>query len=306
MNVDFGNIIQNSFSVAWRHKTLWIFGLFAGGVEGFNTDWMDKVDYDRMEPNFMYDLFDRMDIPYEFLSPQLALIGALILWILAIALLFFICYLIAQPAIIDGINKITRGGQYRFGTSFSRGADFFWRFFGISLVEIFVALVTIFTVVILAVVLTPFTLLLTIPLGIAIVFFTYHTFGLAEVAMVARDIQIADAIAEGWSLVQRNLGNCFIMTLVLIGMGIGFAIVIFMAALIFYLPINLLVYGMTGNIVGILLLALFIGLPVAMLLGGYTGTFFNAMYVQFYFRLVEPVPATAQVAPAQPQGPATI
>ena len=46
--------------------------------------------------------------------------------------------------------------------------------------------------------------------------------------------------------------------------------------------------ALTDNLVAILMLAVFIGLPVALVLGGYTGTFFNALYVQFYFRLVEP------------------
>jgi len=46
--------------------------------------------------------------------------------------------------------------------------------------------------------------------------------------------------------------------------------------------------------VAILLMAVFIGCPCRRG-GGYTGTFFNALYVQFYFRLVEPLQPT--VAP---------
>ena len=37
-----------------------------------------------------------------------------------------------------------------------------------------------------------------------------------------------------------------------------------------------------------MLLGLFIGLPVSLVVGGFTGTFFNSLYVQFYFGLVEP------------------
>ena len=298
MNVDFGSLIQNSFRVAWRHKTLWIFGLFAGGVEGFNFDWLENIDREPADISIMYDLFDYMDWSYDFIPPQLAMLGGLVVWLAALALLFFICYIIAQPAIIDGVNRVTRGGQYTFGSSFSRGTDFFWRFFGITLIEIFVAIAAVMAVVVLAIALTPFSLLLTIPAGLIFFFFAYHTFGLAEVAMVARDNQIGDAVAEGWSLLKNNLGNCFLMTLVLIGLGIAFAIVIFMAALILYLPINLLIYAMTGSLIGVLVLALFIGLPVAIVLGGYTGTFFNAMYVQFYFGLVEPQSVVEVVTPA--------
>jgi len=300
MNVDFGSMIQKSFQVAWRHKTLWIFGLFAGGVEGFNFDWLENLDREPADMSIMYDLFDYMDWSYDLIPPKLAMLGGIVAWLMALALLFFICYLIAQPAIIDGVNRITRGGNYTFASSFSRGTDFFWRFFGITLIEIFIGIAAVFTVVILAIVLTPLSLLLTIPAALIFFFFAYHTFALAEVAMVARDNQIGDAVAEGWSLIKNNLGSCFLMTLVLIGLGIAFMIVIFIAALILYLPVNLLVCTITGSLVGILVLALFIGLPVAIVLGGYTGTFFNAIYVQFYFGLVEPQPVAATSPPAVP------
>jgi hypothetical protein len=296
MGIDFGKLIQRSFEIAWRFKTLWIFGLFAGGMDAFNFGWTDKVESEEVDMGFAYDWFDKLNLPTDLVPPELAVIGAILLWVLALALLFFICYLIAQPAIIDAVNKITRGGQYTFGTSFSRGTDFFWRFFGITLVEIFAALAVIAIIVVLAIVLTPFSLLLTIPCGLIVFFFVYHTFGLAEVAMVARNNQIADAIIEGWDLLMRNKANCFLMSLIMIGLGIGFVIVVSLITLAFYLPINLLVLGVTENLVAILLMALFIGLPVALVVGGYTGTFFNALYVQFYFRLVEPpqpVPATA-------------
>jgi hypothetical protein len=301
MNIDFGSIIQKSFNIAWRHKTLWIFGLFAGGIEGSNFEWMEDMGREEADMSFAYDLFDRMDLPYDMIPPEIAILSGLAVWLLALGLLFFICYLMAQPAIIDGVNCITRGGTYTFASSFSRGTDFFWRFFGMTLIEIFVGITTVFTVVVLAIALTPFSLLLTIPTSLIFFFFAFHTFALAEVAMVARDNQIGDAIAEGWGLVKNNLGSCFLMTLVLMGLGIAFMMVIGMAALILYLPVNLIVYALTDSMVGILMLALFIGLPVSVVLGGYTGTFFNAMYVQFYFGLVEPKP-TGKIAPPAVSG----
>ncbi|MEW5794940.1 MAG: hypothetical protein AB1772_01140 [Candidatus Zixiibacteriota bacterium] len=293
MGIDFGAIIQKSFEMAWRFKTLWIFGLFAGGGDAFNFNWTEKVDSDELDMSFAYDWFDQMGLPTDLVPPEFAVLSALLLWVVALGLLFFICYLIAQPAIIDAVNKITRGGQYSFGTSFSRGTDFFWRFFGITMVEFFAAIALIAAIVVLAIVLTPFSLLLTIPAGLVVFFGIYHTFSLAEVAMVARDNAIADAIVEGWNLLMRNKANCFIMSLIMIGLGIGIAIVVVILAAIFYLPINLLVLGVTENLVAILFLALFIGLPVALVIGGYVGAFFNALYVQFYFRLVEPPQAAA-------------
>jgi len=294
MSVDFGNIVRRAFDLAWRFKSLWVFGLFAGGMSTFNMDWTKKVDAPEADLGFAYDWFERMGLPTSLVPSEMGVIAAILLWVAVLAFLFFICHLIAQPAIIDGVNKITRGGQYAWGTSFSRGADFFWRFLGLIMVEIVAVVALLAAIIVPAIVLTPITLLLTVPVALVLFFFIYHTFRLAEVAMVARDNAIADAIIEGWNLLMQNKANCFLLNLIMIGIGLCFMIVLGIAALILYFPINVLVLALTDNLVAIFMLAVFIGLPVALVLGGYTGTFFNALYVQFYFRLVEPPqPATA-------------
>jgi hypothetical protein len=153
-------------------------------------------------------------------------------------------------------------------------------------------------IVILAFILTPFSLILTIPAAIVVGFFLWHTFALAEVAIVARNGTIGDGIVEGWELVTRNKVNCLIVTVLMIGIGIGFAIAIGLITLVAFLPVGIAVGLMTGNIVATLILGLVIALPISMVLGGFTGTFFNALYVQFYFKLYEPAPVPAATAPA--------
>jgi hypothetical protein len=288
MGIDFGNLIRRSFEIAWKYKSLWVFGLFAGGFGSFNTNWTDKINQQVTDQGTVYNWPGQFGFPSEAIPSSMAVWSAIILWVLALVLLFFICHLIAQPAIIDAVNKITRGGQYTWGTSFSRGADFFWRFFGLYMVELFVFAAIVAPVVLLAWLVSLVTLLLTIPAAIVLAFCVFYTFGLAEVAMVARDSAVADAIIEGWNLFMQNKLNCFLMFLVSIGMWLGFLIVFGIIAAILYLPINLLVIAMTENLAAVFMLALFIGLPVALVIGGYIGTFFNALYVQFYFRLVEP------------------
>ena len=296
MGIEFGSLIQRSFEIAWRYKTLWIIGLFVSGVGSYNTGWTKKVTVQDADLDFASRWLDRAGLPADFVPPEWGVYGAIILWLLALVLLAFICYLIAQPAIIDAVNKITRGGQYAWGTSFSRGTDFFWRFFGLVMVQIFVALAILAAVIVPAIVLSPFTLLLTIPVALVLFFFMFHTFALAEVAMVARDSAIADAIIEGWNLLMQNKTNCFLISLIMMGLGLCFMIVMGIGTFLLYWPINALVLSLTGNLVAILMMALTIGLPVALVLGGYSGTFFNALYVQFYFRMVEPPRPVAAAA----------
>ncbi|RKX23591.1 MAG: hypothetical protein DRP45_10205 [Candidatus Zixiibacteriota bacterium] len=298
MSIDFGGMIRRSFELAWRYKTLWVFGLFAGASGGdFNFDSSKFVNFNEADYRDILECAGLDCLPFSF---DEQFIGTLILWVVAMIILFIVCHLIATPALIDGVNKITRGGRYEFGTSFSRGIDFMARYFGLSLIGFAVLMAVIAVVVVLAIVLTPISLLLTIPAMLVAFFFLVHILGLAEVALVARDVSVGDALAEGNSLVMRNIGACFIMTLVLIGLYIGFAIVLGIAALMLYWPINMIVETITQSLTATIVLGLFLGLPIALVLGGYSGTFFSSLYVQFYFQLVEPGPIPALGQPAPP------
>ena len=291
MQVNFGDIVGRSFSIAWRHKSLWIFGLFAySSSSSYNIDFSDLFG-----PGGAGG-FEFGDTVYKYNDP---LVVGVLLWLVFLYLLMFLCGQIAMPALIDGVNKITRGGQYRFGESFSRGLDFFLRFLGMSLL-LLVSFTILAVILVVPAVITPFSLLLTIPIGIVIGFFLLHTFGLAEVAMVARDGSIGNALDEGFTLVKHNVGNCILMTLILIGLGMIFGIVLMIFALFTFVPLNFLLMQAIENMVAIMFLGFIIGLPVSLVLGGFVGTLFNAMYIQFYFNLVDPPQPAAQAASDAP------
>lgn len=299
--MQFGKMINRSLKIAWQYKSLWIFGLFATGGNGsFNFDSGDSfggiIEGDnRIFGDGSGGNFFGSDFPFSF-NQEMAL--PLVLTIVAFVLVLMACHLIAAPALIDAVNKITRGGQYRFEESFSRGIDFLGRFLGILLLTSLLAFGSVLIVVLLAialasiskVLLIPFILLL-IPTIIAAGFFLFHTIGLGQVAMVARDCTITQALSEGWQLVKSNIGNCVLMTLIAIGLSMAVGIGMMLIALFTFLPINLLVSSLTGSLIITIILGVIFGLPVSLVIGGMSGTFFNAFYVQFYFQLVEPQPA---------------
>ena len=291
MQINFGDIISRSFRIAWQYKSLWVFGLFTYSSGGtYNLDLGDVI---KPAGDSVIEIGDNA---FSYSDP---VVVGFLLWLIFFGVLMFLCAQIAMPALIDGINKITRGGQYRFGESFSRGLDFFLRFLGMNIL-LFIAIVTLVIIVAIPVAITPISLLLTIPIGIVLAFFLFHTFGLAEVAMVARDGNIIDSLAEGFTLTKQNIGNCILMTLILIGLGIIFGIITMIFALITFAPANLLLSHAIGDLVAIIFLGFLVGLPVSLVIGGFMGTFFNSAYIQFYFNLVDPpqpVPQTAGDAP---------
>lgn len=297
--MDYGNIISRSINLAFKRPSLWIFGLFAGGSLQFNIDSERFLDFSG-GGNPFEDL-ENYGSPFTFDSSMLIplILAGLALWII-----FIICACIARPAMIDGVNKLTRGGTYRFGESFSRGIDFLGRFI---LIMVFYFLIAMGSTIILGLIaalafgastgLGLLSLLILLPVGLVAWISTYHIFSLAEVTLVARDVSIGEALSEGWTLFRANIGKCVVLTLIYIGIMIVAGIAASIIALITFGPLNLFVASITENLISFLFLGIILGLPISFVLGGITGTFSLSLYTQFYFGLVEPRPAFTDLPP---------
>jgi hypothetical protein len=301
--MDWGYIINRSLSIAWNYKSLWVFGLFAGSSPQFN------ISYKQDLSNIMRDWY-----PGEQWLPEFSweMIGGTVLAILLLMALFIIIHLITFPALVDGVNRVERGGVYRFSDSFSRGIDFVWRYLGISLIEFFIGLTVMAAMVILVWIFTggelPYVLLgilFVSPFAIVIAFVMGTIFSLAERTLIVRDCSIADALSEGFVLLRRNLGDCIIMALIYIALAIGVGLGLSLIAAILYWPINALVRSLVYGEIQVLIAAFALGLPISLAVGGFGGTFFTNIYTMFYFELVDPAAHRgAGAAPPQETNPA--
>jgi hypothetical protein len=287
--MEYGRIISESFRISWRYKSLWVFGLFAGaGGSGFHFDdsWFEKQDlgFD------LEEFFQTWDISFDW---HLLIPIAVAFTIMGLA--FTIMHLISVPALIDGINKIKRGGSYRLGSSFSVGIDFFWRFFGLSVI----AVVVIFGAIITAVAfgffayaihwaILVFYILLMIPLFFGFTFVAGSVFELATRAMVVRDIGVFDSIHEGYLLLRRNLGSNFLMCLIYVGLSMGLGLGALLIWAMVGGPIALIALATGLGILPAIILAVIMGLPISLIVGGFIGTVVESLYTLFYFELVEP------------------
>jgi len=291
--MNYGKIVEDSFSLGWKYKSLWFFGLFAGSLGEFNFQYKadEPFDFETLE----YDSYQGI---LEYLAPIMA---AILVMVFVLSILRLIC----SPALIDGVNKITRGGTYKFWDSYSRGLDFFWRYLGLNVLFAAVMIGMIIISFGIAALIHWLMLLLMIPVIMIFGFVGSSIFGLAERSLVVRDNSIGDALEEGWILFKNNIGKCIVMLLIMIGLVLGLAIVLGLLGFMLYFPINLLVGGITENIALTFVLAFILGLPVSIVLGGFGGTFFHSLYTLFYFGLVDPstpyaAHSPAAAAPTQP------
>ena len=286
--MNYGKIIEDSFGLGWKYKSLWFFGLFAGSLGEYNFQYEadEPFDFETLE----YDSYQGI---LEYLAPIMA---AILVMVFVLSILRLIC----SPALIDGVNKITRGGTYKFWDSYSRGLDFFWRYLGLNVLFAAVMIGMIIISFGIAALIHWLMLLLMIPVIMIFGFVGSSIFGLAERSLVVRDNSIGDALEEGWVLFKNNIGKCIVMLLIMIGLVLGIAIVLGLLGFMIYFPINLLVSGITENIALTFVLAFILGLPVSIVLGGFGGTFFHSLYTLFYFGLVDPSTPYAANPPAPP------
>ncbi|MCK4573852.1 MAG: hypothetical protein KAU36_05750 [candidate division Zixibacteria bacterium] len=305
--MEYGKLINRAFQIAWRHKSLWFFGLFAGGGSSyFNLD-LDGLIDNANGSGSLYGL-DIPSFPEELLVP-------LILWFVLLGMVFFVMSLISEAGLIDSVNRIERGGVYRFGQAFSKGVGYFLRFLGMTILYIMLILLTIGVCgglvalcFFLHVALGILSLLVAIPAVIVIIFWSGNMLCLTQRSIAVRDNSIGNGLEEAHILFKANLSKVFLITLIYIGLTILFGILGLIVWGIFGVPIAAAVYALGLGTIAAIIAGLFMGLPISLILGGYIGTFFSSLYTLFYFELLEPGRIMIHSAPPpdyppQPIGP---
>ncbi len=274
--MEYGSILQQAWDIAWRYKSLWVFGLFIesmGGLNGlFNPSDSDKIRSFTESPAFW----------------TLVGIGVII------GIVFLIMHFISSAAHIDAVNKLTRGGTYSFGSSFSVGVDNFFRFVGLGLLGLG-AVIALMVVLALPGILLFFIhwaigvlgLIVLIPAlfaGLATIMMLYW---LSQRAVVARGSGISDALDEGYFLFRTYLGNCikFALLLLLISIIAGLAILMIFA--IVAAPFIAMAVGTEGGLIPALLIGIPTGLVLMLVIDGLFGSFFASAVTLFYFRLLD-------------------
>lgn len=294
--MEYGRIVKEAFKIAWEHKSLWIFGLFAGGSAGFNFDPSTFGGNSSEAPWGMRTGLEGF--------PDINLFIPLIIFGLVLGLVFLIANLVCTPALVDAVNKIKRGGIYAFGSSFSAGVDFLGRFlvffliaFALAMVFFGILFVIGFIAFKLNTVLGVISLLFLIPILIAGASLGYVLASLTERAMVIRNVGISDAFDEAILLVRRFPGPNAIMLLIIIAVSIGLSMATGILFLMFGLPLTAIGMLSGMSFVPALILTAVVSLPISLVVGGFMGAAIFNMYTLFYIELVEPSQPT-QVAPA--------
>ncbi len=292
--MEYGRIVSRSFEIAWQHKWLWLFGMFAAGT-GYNLNF----EYMGLSAN----PFTPADIEHiDFKALFAAYIG-----FIPLILIIGLMAILSLAAIIDSVNRIERGGAFSFSTAFSAGIDFFFRIIGFGIIAFIVAMTFFFIMVIgLTIAFSINTALGVLASFITFFLFLIFIFSITQISnlgyrvLVIRNSGIIEAIGEGFQLVKMYFGENVAAFFILMAFGIGFAIFNLIIWLIFNLPIDAVINALNLTSFPAVITGLFLGMPITFITAGYFGVFVTTFMTLFYIELVEPK-QESDYLPQQPE-----
>ncbi|MFA5808806.1 MAG: hypothetical protein WC935_00530 [Thermoleophilia bacterium] len=233
----YGELINDSFRIAWRHKMLWFFGLFAGGMTSFNSpNYSSSFD----SSNNNYRSTGNFDTGFsDWVSAHVRLLIIIGVALVAVYILFWLWSIVCRGAVINSVRDLRDGRQISFKTAFAGGRrsftklllfDLFIIFIVIGIMLIFLALgILIFFlaasgsagVVILSIMGLSLVPLFFVGFGYlsccSMILFYWAPITLlmnfAQRAVILDDMRPMESLRRAWHLMMDNLGHCLLILL---------------------------------------------------------------------------------------------
>lgn len=296
--MDIGGVLSRAWKIIWRHKVLWIFGIFAGcgsagsgsGSSGISSRWDFPQDFN-LRPDF---------IQIEGITDwQIALIlGAAFLIFLVLVILAIFLGTIGRIGLIRGTQQVEGGAEsLALGELFSGSLPYFLRVFGLNLLVglvLFLGFGVLITFVVLGSVVTlGIGLVVLLPLLCVAVPVTWVISILvkqASIAIVIEDLGVIDGLRRGWEVVKTNLGMIIVMGLILfVGVGMLGSFIIGLPVALIVVPFVISILIGAGEGIGSVFWVsalCFVGyLPVLILLNGILQGYIESAWTLTYMRL---------------------
>lgn len=294
-SIDYWEVLKKAFQITFRHKFLWVFGLFLGvSSGGANFGSSGIGDFSGTNTSSTKIQSDTQSIFTDYLWIFI-LAGLIVLLIMiVIAVLSFI----SQGAIIGGVNKIATNKQTGFKDSFKIGAHHFWRILGISILLGLAALVLllflgvptillfVFKLWLPAILLLILALLIFFPVAIILGIISTYAFRYT----VIKETRVVESIKSGWHMFRYNLGPSLLIALIIFLVSMVAGIVLLLAFLIVGIPLGLLglifyaAFKLTGVIIILVLAAVILGI-IVLLYGAILNTFSSTAWTLFFREL---------------------
>lgn len=308
MNFNFGEVLTRAWQITWRHKILWVFGIFAGCGRGGggNGGGGQNTGFETQAPDLPPQVMRWLDIIAENMATFIG-VGIAVICLLWIVTIFLST--VGRIGLIRGAALADSGAESLiFGQLFSESTPYFWRVFGLSLIvaiPILVLFAALFAGLIAFAVAASggsdeagLGILAMIPVFIGcgcilipVMFVVGMIIRQAERAIVLEDMPVLPAISRGWDIFKSNLGPVILMAIILavIGLVVGFVIAIPILVVVFPAMITFAA-GDGQNWTPLILMGvcLCLYIPVSLILNGVVTTYTESAWTLTYMRLTRP------------------
>jgi len=311
-------IIRQSFIIAWKHKYLWVFGLFATllasnfEIELINRftnrqgatayDWQRWAQTGIFSPRAWGNLI-------EMFKADAGSSISMIVILLALAALFIVLLwlsVVSQGGLVNNAQKALANGnrlpsaaerKHDTSTGFKEGRKHFWQIFGLNvIVRIIVyvlALVTIAPIfapgnlTVLSSILYFVVFIILLAVALVLAFMTKY----AIAYIVLKNQTMGQAIASGWRLFMKNWLVSLEMTFILFAVSILGSLAIILAVMIMAIPVALLyilgvVFGSFPIFLAVLILGVLVSIAIVVIGGSILTVIQTTAWVSLFTQLV--------------------
>lgn len=318
MNFNFGEVLTRAWQIIWKHKVLWIFGIFAGcsrGSGNFRGNSGGGGGGGGGQPNFPPEVLRIFEIIQQNLTMFIVL-GCILLFVIWAVTVFL--GTIGRVGLIRGTFEAEAGAEKLiFGQLFSESMPYFWRIFGLSLI-VGIPILVVLAVLIAALVAFAISAsngsdaarvgvfgLVPLLIGcfcllIPVMFVVGMIIRQAENAIVLEDLPVLPAISRGWDIFRANLGPIILMAIILAIMGVIVGVIVALPVLAIVVPAAVTfainkAQNWTPMIFAGVCLCLYI--PVAWVLNGIITAYTESAWTLTYMRLTAKPQESTPIVP---------
>jgi len=295
MNFNFGEVLTRAWQIIWKHKILWVFGVFAACSRGGGGGARPFSGGGGTGPGGQP--FPQLQRTLEQIGQWIGdhpwIVVVFVILVLVLVVLSLFLGTIGRIGLIRGTEQAERATERLvFGELFSGSMPYFWRVLGLSLLIglifllIFIPLMLfgIFTAGIGFICLLPLICIL-VPVGIAVSIVIEQ----ANVAIVLENLGVIDGLRKGWDVVRANVGTMIVLALILF---IGAAVIGFIFAIPIIVAVFPVIFAVASNTttplwIAVLCFAAYF--PVLLVLNGIMISYIQTVWALTYMRLTKPV-----------------
>ncbi|HSM70499.1 MAG TPA: hypothetical protein VK851_03065 [Anaerolineales bacterium] len=290
MNFDFSEILSRAFQITWKHKILWLFSALPTLVSFLIFPIMFIPIFSLEEGS--------TNTPFFVDSPVYGIL--FFLFFIFIFLISYVLYGISSAAVVLGAKQANEGTEgFTFKELFIDSKPYWWRVLGVLLLIglsvslVFMAIFGCFALFgAVTVGLGFFCMVPVMLLMYPLMMVLYAIIEESQVAVVADDLGVLDAIRRGWELVRANFWPVVLISLVVY---VGISILTSIVMLPLMSPMFLIPFLMdSGSDFSPRTMMLIMGgfslvfIPVMALVQGIAVTFMKSTYTLVYLRLTGP------------------